>query len=415
MWDFVLKTMEDQAKLFGFTRVRTPVFECEELYVGSSGAGSDVVSKEMYTFLDKSGRRLALRPEGTAGVARAVIQDGALSRYPLPLKVFYIMPCYRYEKPQNCRYREFTQFGVEVFGSDSCMADTETMMLAFSIFRELCLAEKTVLKINSVGCSRCREGYISAIKGYFSKKFSYLCDDCTTRLRSNPMRILDCKVDTCKGIVKGAPSILDFICEDCADHFYGVKDCLNAVGIDYVVDPSVVRGLDYYTGVVFELDYRSSSGTFVTICGGGRYDTLLEKLGGGMTPALGFGIGVDRLLVSLEDSEIDIKKAPGPDIFFAYTDRQCAAFCLSLVKELRLRKICAQLDVKGDRSVSAQIKYAAKKGARFFSVVGGNELSDGKLILKNMKTSQSFTLDIGDDFCDNVLNLLKRSDSIASL
>lgn len=412
-WEYVIKILEEQAKLFGFVRVRTPVFENEELYVRSSGSDSDVVKKEMYTFLDKSGRSLALRPEGTAGVVRSFLQNGVLVTFPLAVKAYYTETCFRYERPQNCRYREFTQFGVEVFGSDSCLADVEVVLLAISIFNRLGVSDKIVLSINSIGCGECRKNYTSVVRKYFGKKSSYLCSDCIGRLKSNPMRILDCKVESCGEIARGVPSILDYICEECSDKFQRFKDGLDNVGVDYVVDPTVVRGLDYYTGVVFEIVYRSTSGLLLTVCGGGRYDSLLEQLGGDRTPALGFGIGIDRLLFLVEDAKIDIRESCGPDIFFAYIDYNCAAFCLRLVKELTDIGVSAQLDITQSRSLMSQIKYANRKQAKFLAVVGYDEINEGVLSVKNLKTRQSIRLNVDGAFCDNFLNLLGESNKNA--
>ena len=405
-WKYVTDVLIKQAETFGFTRMRTPVFEEEDLFSRSSGSESEVVQKEMYTFEDRSGRKLALRPEGTAGVVRAILQEGIMARCSIPVKFFYILPCYRYEKPQSGRYREFTQFGVEMFGTSHHLADASIILLAESIFKRLSIHNRTFLKLNSVGCKSCRGKYLVALKDFFYSIGCDLCDDCLVRLNNNPLRILDCKNESCKEISSKAPSIIDFFCDDCREQLCNLRSSLDFAGINYTLDPTIVRGLDYYTGVVFEFQYKGSDGKKLTICGGGRYDGLVEQLGGVSTPALGFGIGIDRLLIAMEDAGVVIKKEPVLDFFVASVSDKESNYCFRLVKELLNKGINAQTDVVG-RTLSSQLRYAAKEGASFLMVIGDEEIKNSKAKIKDTRDKAFIEVSLGSAFGDQVLNIVK--------
>ena len=407
-WSFVLDIMKRQANLYGFTQVRTPVFEYTELFSRTAGESSDVVQKEMYTFLDRSGRSLTLRPEGTAGVAKAILELGTLVKHGTPCCLFYILPCYRYEKPQANRLREFTQFGVEIFGSSSPLADAKVLLLGDSIFKSLGLSENIILKLNSVGCNKCRQSYVKALKDYLMENFPNLCITCVERLKSNPMRILDCKSESCKKISKNAPSTLEFLCKDCKEHFTNLRFCLDSLGVRYTVDKTIVRGLDYYTGAVFEFIYKGPFSEKISVCGGGRYNNLIQDLGGQSTPALGFGIGIDRLMLILStQSEVPLPKKPGPDVYIVSADSCSQVSCLNLARKLIEYGIVAECDIM-ERSLTSQLKYANKLNAKFNIVVGKKELDSKKAFLKNMTTGEKFKITLDEHFCTNILKILKN-------
>ena len=389
---FVEQKMIEIASLYGFREIRVPVFEHTEVFSRNVGEDTDVVQKEMYTFLDKGDRSITLRPELTAGVVRSVIEHGILAGT-LPAKVCYVGGCYRYEKPQAGRLREFHQFGVECFGADSPSADAEIISLARQIL--LTLGVKGIsLKINSIGCEKCRREYVNALKGYFEQHKEELCETCKDRLTRNTLRILDCKSPVCSGIAKDAPVILDYLCDDCKNHFNLVKENLSAQGIIFEVDPYIVRGLDYYSKTVFEF-VSGDIGAQSTVCGGGRYDGLVAKMGGRDTPALGFALGIERLMLLLENMSV-----PLPE------DKKCVLFIAAMGERAQIAagKICslvrdegheAQCDLCG-RVLKAQLKYADKAGALYSLVLGDNELDSGKVTIKNMKTGELFECGIGD-------------------
>ena len=376
-WQYVEQTALAIARDFGFHEIRTPVFEHTNLFQRSVGETTDVVQKEMYTFEDKGGRSITLRPEGTAGAARAVLEHGLLAGA-LPVKVSYLTSCYRYEKSQKGRYREFHQFGVECFGASAPQADAEVISLAMMIIKTLGL-EKVSLHINSIGCPTCRARYHEALKAFFESHKEELCGTCLSRLERNPMRILDCKSPVCHGIAAEAPVMLDYLCDDCAAHFEAVKGCLDAAGIEYVVDTHIVRGLDYYTRTVFEL----VSDRDLVVAGGGRYDGLVSELGGAPQPGLGFGMGIERLLMTMEEQEVRFPDAPVCDLYFVSMGQAAAQKCFALTTALREGGAAVECDIVG-RSLKAQMKYADKLGARYTVVVGDNELETGVARLKDM-------------------------------
>lgn len=399
---FIEQIVIDIAGKFGFRELRIPVFEHTELFQRGVGETTDVVQKEMYTFDDKGGRSITLRPEGTAGVARAFLEHGLFNEA-LPQKLCYVINCYRYEKPQAGRWREFQQFGVEMLGTASPAADAEVISLANEIFAFLGI-ENLQLELNSIGCPECRKNYHNALREYFESKKENLCPTCLERLGKNPMRILDCKSPICKEICEGAPAIIDYICDDCSKHFESVKKYLDAMNISYVVNPRIVRGLDYYTRTVFEF-VSNQIGAQGTVCGGGRYDGLVEELGGPHTPSLGFAMGTGRLLMLLEAQGIELPKPDACEIYIAPMGENATVEAMRLVSELRSNGISAQTDVAG-RSLKAQMKYADKIGARYTMVLGDNEIEQGKANLKNMdngEITEAELENLGEDFMEFII------------
>ena len=397
-WQHVEALLMDTARLFGFEEIRVPVFEHTELFCRSVGDTTDVVQKEMYTFEDKGGRSITLRPEGTAGVARAVLEHG-LYNGPLPLKVCYDISCYRYEKPQAGRLREFHQFGAELYGSSDPSADAEMILLAQSALRMVGV-DSLRLELNSIGCPECRKEYHKALKEYFSAHVDELCDTCKGRLERNPMRILDCKSPVCSEIAKGAPTVLDYICGDCREHFEGVKQYLDAAGVSYTVNPTIVRGLDYYTRTVFEF-IAENIGAQATVCGGGRYDGLMQELGGPSIPALGFAMGLERLLMVLAEQGVEIPQRQPCEVYIVPMGDAAKRKAFELTALLRAEGFSAQCDLVG-RGLKAQMKYANKIGARFTLVLGDNELNEGKADLKNMADGSTVQVDLGEGLIDAV-------------
>ena len=365
--------------------MRTPVFEHTELFQRGVGDTTDVVQKEMYTFDDKGGRSITLRPEGTAGAARAFLENG-LSNEALPQKICYLTSCYRYEKPQAGRLREFHQFGIECFGATSPLADAEMISLAKQVFDELEVKDLH-LELNSIGCPTCRAEYHKALKEYFESRKDELCDTCRDRLDRNPMRILDCKSPVCHEIAQGAPVVLDYLCDECREHFDTVKKYLDAMNIEYVVNPQIVRGLDYYTKTVFEF-VSDSIGAQGTVCGGGRYDGLIQELGGQPTPSLGFGMGLERLKLVMDAQNCPYPDEEKPDLFIVAMGEKAVLKAVEIAKDMRDEGFSVLYDLNG-RSLRAQMKYADKLGAKFNVVIGDNEVDNGTAKLKNMATGDT--------------------------
>ncbi len=383
-WQYVEDMARDVARSFQLKEIRTPVFEHTELFNRSVGDTTDVVTKEMYTFKDKGDRSITLKPEGTAGVVRSFVENGMYNGV-LPAKMYYIIPAFRYERPQAGRLREFHQFGVEVFGAKGAQTDAETILIADSLLKKLGL--KVQLFINSIGCPTCRAEYNKALKAFFAPHLDGLCYDCKTRFEKNPLRLLDCKEEACKRVNADAPKMIDYLCEDCSTHFEELKACLALAGVEYQINPRIVRGLDYYTRTVFEF-VSTSIGAQGTVCGGGRYDGLIEQLGGNPTPAVGFAAGLERLLMVMEQSGVEIP-APAPvTVYIAGMDSDCRKKAFALACALRGSGVSVEIDHM-DRSVKAQFKYADKLGAKFVAVIGGNELNEGVMNVKNMATGES--------------------------
>ena len=380
-WQYVEQTALDTARLFGFSEIRVPTFEHTELFNRSVGDTTDVVQKEMYTFQDKGNRSITLRPEGTAGVMRAILQNNLLAGA-LPVKVSYLVNCFRYEKPQAGRRREFHQFGVEMAGAASPAADAQVIALAKAVFDTLGV-QGLALELNSIGCPTCRADYHRALKDYFASHLEELCPTCRERLEKNPMRILDCKNPECAQLAKGAPVVLDYICGDCREHFEGLKSQLDAMGIAYTVNPTIVRGLDYYTRTVFEF-VTTGIGAQGTVCGGGRYDGLIQMLGGAPTPSVGFAMGLERLLLVMDQQGCPFPEQAGCAIYIGSLGEQAGLKAAQLCAGLRAEGFWAECDTMG-RSAKAQMKYADKLGARFSCILGENELSQGVAQVKRMQ------------------------------
>lgn len=387
---YIEATALDIASKFGYKEIRTPVFEHTELFKRGVGDTTDVVQKEMYTFDDKGGRSITLRPEVTAGAVRSYLENG-LCNEALPQKVCYLTSCYRYEKPQAGRLREFHQFGVECFGSASPLADAEIIALAKSLFDTLGVKDLS-LEINSIGCPTCRAEYHKALKEYFSSRKDELCDTCKSRLDRNPMRILDCKSPICHEIAEGAPVVIDYLCDECKEHFENVQKYLKAQNIEYTINPQIVRGLDYYTKTVFEF-VSNSIGAQGTVCGGGRYDGLVEELGGQHTPSLGFAMGIERLMLLMEAQGCEFPEAEKPDLFIVALGEKATLKAVEIAKDMREEGFSALLDLN-QRSVRAQMKYADKLGAKFNVVIGDNEVEAKTAKLKNMQTGEETEINL---------------------
>jgi len=401
-WLDVLNIALNEAKLYGFKYIRTPVLEQTELFSRSAGDTSDIVNKEMYTFKDRGGRDVCLRPEGTAGVMRAALENGLHSK-PLPLKLMYHSSCYRYEKPQQGRYREFFQFGLEILGSSSESADAQLICAGYNIIKKLGIKD-VKLSINSIGCSECRAKYVEALKDYLKVHSNELCKTCTERFDRNTLRILDCKELKCKSIINHAPIITDFLCEKCFKSFSILKSRLDALEIAYDVDPGIVRGLDYYNGTVFEF-LTEFSGASTAICGGGRYDGLSQTLGGPSLPAVGFGFGMERILAIMKQQSIELLNKVEPLIYIASMDLKSSLKAEKLCEDLRRAGVCAESDIFS-RSLKSQMKYADKIGATYAIVIGSEELKLGKSLMKEMKNGITFEIPLDANFIKEVLKFI---------
>lgn len=381
---YIESKARDVAARFGFGEIRTPVLESTELFARGVGGTTDVVQKEMYTFIDRDGPSLSLRPEGTAGVARAILENGRYGEA-MPLKYYYLINCYRHERPQKGRFREFSQFGVELYGAGTPAADVSVIALADTLIKELKI-RNVELHLNTIGCKSCRPGYHQKLREYFSGHRNELCDTCKSRLDTNPLRILDCKSEVCKRIAKGAPRAIDHLCPECAAHRKKVESLLSGMNIGFTIDTSIVRGLDYYTRTVFEFicgDERM--GTQSTICGGGRYDGLMEEIGGVSLPACGFGMGITRLLPTVE---LPGGLSGAPALYIAPMGEAASVRAMELSQSLRNAGIAADTDLVG-RSLKAQMKYADKIGAAYTLVLGDSEIESGTGVLKNMRQGGS--------------------------
>lgn len=400
-WQFVEDVMRKESAAYGFKEIRTPVFEHTELFARGVGQTTDVVQKEMYTFDTKGGESVTLRPEGTAGAARAVLEHGLVNDS-LPIKASYFVSCYRYEKPQAGRLREFHQFGLECYGTQSPVADAELICAAQSIFDRLGIKQLR-LEINSIGCPTCRAEYHKALKEYFYGYKDELCETCNSRLEKNPMRILDCKSPVCSKIAQGAPKITDYLCDECKEHFASVQKYLDAAGVEYTVNPTIVRGLDYYTKTVFEFvtDFIGAQGT---VCGGGRYDGLIEELGGKHLPSLGFAMGIERLLMLMDKQGIEIPKPSTCDLYVAVMGESASLKSFEIIKAVRSCGLIAETDIVG-RGLRAQMKYADKIGAKFSMVLGDNEIEQGKAVIKNMSNGEQTEIVLDDTFADKFMVL----------
>lgn len=387
-WQYIEEKIKEIFETTGMKEIRVPVFEHTELFSRGVGETTDVVQKEMYTFEDKGGRSITLRPEGTAGVVRSYIENGMASM-PTPIKLWYEMPMYRYENVQKGRLREFRQIGTEIIGTSSYLADVEAIMLGIRIFQKLDIPN-VKLYLNSIGCPECRKRYQEALRDFIRPNLDKYCDTCKTRFDKNPMRILDCKEKKCKEMNQGAPMIIDYLCDDCKNHFENVKNMLTKLGVDYEIDAGIVRGLDYYTRTVFEF---VSGDDGLTILGGGRYDGLVKEIGGQDTPAVGFAMGVERLLEVFEKYNNDNVKEKNMDLYIANIGDKANEFATKLVCELRNEGIFVEKDIC-EKSLKAQFKYADKIKARFVITIGDDEVSNNKAKMKNMVTGEELNIQL---------------------
>ena len=392
-WHYVEKKFREICALYGYEEIRTPIFEHTEVFARSVGDTTDVVQKEMYSFTDRGDRQLSLKPEGTAGVIRSFIENKMYADTQ-PTKLYYITPCFRYERPQAGRQRQFHQFGIEVLGSDGPSVDAEVISLAVQFFNEMGLKNLSV-NINSVGCPTCREEYNRKLKEYLDKKVDVLCETCLERKDKNPMRVIDCKNPHCKENLQDIPFMIDHLCDDCKEHFEKLQTYLKELDINYVVDKTIVRGLDYYKKTAFEI-ISNDIGSQSTVCGGGRYDGLVEMLGGpkGIS-GIGFGLGVERLLLTLENNNIEIENPKSTDIYIATIGDAAKTKSFKLIKDLRSNHISADNDHL-DKSLKAQFKYSDKLNAKYTVVIGDDELANDTATLKNMKTSEQTTIKLSE-------------------
>ena len=397
-WQYLEGKLRRVASLYNVREIRTPVFEHTELFVRSIGDGTDVVSKEMYSFEDKGGRSITLKPEGTAPVARSFIEN-SLDALSLPLKMYYITPCFRYERPQAGRLREFHQFGIEFYGATSPYLDLDCISLAYDALKELGL-KNVVLRLNSIGCPECRKTYTEALKAYFSNHLDEMCGTCKERYERNPLRLLDCKSPICKNIGAGAPKITDYLCDDCKNHHDVLCGLLKDNDIPYVIDENIVRGLDYYTRTVFEF-VTNELGAQGTVCGGGRYDNLVSSIGGKQTGCVGFAMGLERLLMLMEEQGVDFCPT-NPKVFVMSQSSTYAGTCMKIVSELRRNGISADTEMTG-KSLKAQFKYADKINAEYGVVIGGSEIETNTVKVKHLSSSSETecALDELTDFLKN--------------
>ncbi len=384
-WHYVESAAREVCSLFGYREIRTPVFEHTELFLRGVGDTTDIVQKEMYTFEDKGGRSITLKPEGTAGVVRSFVEN-SLYAEALPVKMYYLnAPVFRYERPQAGRLREHHQFGIEAFGAPGPSIDAEVISVALTLFKKLGITS-LALNINSIGCKECRPAYNAALREYLKQNEDKLCGVCRERMVTNPLRVLDCKLDSCQEIVRNAPKMLDMLCGDCGGHFEGLQQRLKSSDIEYKINPLIVRGLDYYTKTVFEI-ISTSIGAQGTVCGGGRYDGLVEELGGPSMPGVGFGMGLERLLLVLESLGIELPSPSLCDVFVCTLGDAAAVEGFRVVSGLRDAGIKAECDHMG-RSLKAQLKYAGKISAEYAAIIGDDELAKGVAVLRNMKKSE---------------------------
>ena len=381
-WKYIEEEFAKICELYGYSEIRTPIFEHTELFQRGVGDSTDIVQKEMYSFQDFGKRDITLKPEGTSPVVRAFVEH-KLFAGPQPNKFYYNTPCFRYEKPQAGRLRQFHQFGIETFGSSDMMADAEIICLAQDFLRKMGITD-IELRINSVGCPECRKKHREALRKFLEPRYDELCETCKDRYDRNPMRILDCKSPVCQELVKGAPMMIDYLCEDCQGAFDELRTNLDALGVEYTVDPGIVRGLDYYTKTAFEF-VTTTLGAQGTVCGGGRYDHLVEEIGGPETPGVGFGLGKERLLLTMEACGAQIPEPAGADVFIAVMGDEAKAAGLRLMREMRAEGIKVQMDVMG-RNIKNQFKYANRINAAKTIVIGADEIERNSFAIKDMET-----------------------------
>ena len=391
-WRYVEKAIAEVTLLYGYQRIDTPMFEDTSLFRRSTGEFTDIVQKEMYTFDDRGGNSLTLKPEGTPAVCRAYVQHG-MANLPQPVKLYYISPIFRYDRPQAGRYRQHYQFGCEAIGEEDPAIDTEVIDMAWRFYKSLGLVNIS-LQLNSIGCKVCRPQYLGALKDYYRQYEANLCADCKTRLDKNPLRLLDCKQESCQGIAQNAPRSIDNLCPDCAAHFTSLQKYLGLLGIPFLINHRLVRGLDYYTRTVFEIQPENEGGQS-TIGGGGRYDSLIEELGGKPTPALGFATGIERIILNLKKQGINIPTPPPLTAFIAYLGDAARDAALKLAAELHQQGISAVTSA-GVKSLKAQLRQANTLGARYVVIIGEDEVKAGTVTLRHMADARQETIADGD-------------------
>lgn len=397
-WQYVENLFRKLCSQYGCKEIRTPMFENTELFIRGVGETTDVVQKEMYTFEDKGGRSITLKPEGTAPAIRAFIEHGLFNEVQ-PTKLYYFTPCFRYEKMQKGRFRQHHQFGVEICGSKEPSIDAEVISFVMRMYSELSI-KGVQLKINSMGCPSCRKKYNEALKEFLATNYDQLCGTCVSRFEKNPLRILDCKVNSCKEIVKEAPVISKYICDECSTHFESLKKYLGIMDINFEVDSHIVRGLDYYSKTVFEVLDKNG----IALCGGGRYDNLISEIGGPDMPSMGFGMGIERLLMSLEENGIEIPKDNYMELYIGSMHLESKYEAIKIVNRLRERGIKCECDHM-ERSVKAQMKYANKIGTYFTIILGQDEIQNRNAKIKRMSDGQQFEINL--DNLEEIISIIK--------
>jgi histidyl-tRNA synthetase len=391
-WDHVRRRARHLAELAGFERIDVPVFEATQLFARGIGAGTDVVDKEMYAFTDKGGHQLTLRPEFTAGVVRAYIENGLQVR-PQPQKLYSFGPTFRYDRPQAGRYRQFTQFNVEILGEQDPVADVEVMALVWDLYAGLGFGDLE-FQLNSTGCPRCRPGYVKVLKEHYARHLDVICEDCQRRLERSPLRVLDCKVDQCQSVIAGAPHFFDHLCDECAAHFGTLRDYLDLLDRRYAINHRLVRGLDYYTKTVFEV-WAAGIGAQAAVCGGGRYDGLAERLGGPPTPGVGVAVGLERIILVMEDLGVEVPSLPGPRVFLAHLGPLAKREALRLLDELRRSDVAAWMAM-GERGLRSQLREAGKRGVRHVIILGEDELENGVATVRDMEAGEQVSVQIAE-------------------
>ena len=399
-WRCVIARVEETCRLYGYQRIDTPAFEDTTLFSRGTGETTDIVEREMYTFDDRGGNSLTLRPEGTPPVCRAYIEHGMHTR-PQPVKFYYLTPIFRYDRPQAGRYRQHHQFGIEAIGDADPALDAEVIDLAWRLLHSLDLTSIQLL-INSIGDPQCRPAYLDLLKAYYAGRAGELCGDCRNRLQRNPLRLLDCKQPHCRRLAEDAPKSIDHLCTDCADHFAALQANLSSLEIPFLVDSHLVRGLDYYTRTVFEIQ-PLEAGTQSTICGGGRYDGLVEELGGRPAPGIGFGLGIERLILNLKKAGLSLPPTAGPRLFIAHLGAAAGEVALKLASTLRTQGI-AVFVATGGRSLKSQLRQAGKLDVSRVAIIGDDEVASGTLVVREMATSQQQTMPVG-----RLMEILKQA------
>jgi histidyl-tRNA synthetase len=381
-WDHVRKHVRHLSEVIGFERLDVPIFEATELFARGIGAGTDVVEKEMYTFTDKGDHQLTLRPEFTAGVVRAYIENG-MYVLPQPQKLYSMGPTFRYDRPQAGRYRQFTQFNAEILGEQDPAADLEIMTLVWDIYSGLGFEDLT-FQLHSTGCPRCRPGYVEELKAYYRGRYDEICEDCQRRLETNPLRVLDCKEEQCQPVIAEAPHMLDHLCDECAEHFATLRSYLDLLGRPYVINHGLVRGLDYYTKTVFEV-WATGIGAQSAVCGGGRYDGLAEILGGPPTPGVGVAVGLERIILAMKEHGIEVPSLPKPTVFLAYLGERAKREAIRLTDALRHAGVGTWLALGEDRGLRSQLREADKREVRYTVILGEQELESGQAAVRDMR------------------------------